>query len=50
MDERADRSDSLHEGLNDFVKYAFQRSGEVWDVFSFKDLAQSDQFVQIASV
>lgn len=50
MDERADRSDSLHEGLNDFVKYAFQRSGEVWDVFSFKDLAESEPFVQIAAV
>jgi twitching motility protein PilI len=50
MDERSERSESLDAGLKDFVMHAFQRSGEVWDVFSFKDLAQSDQFVQIASV
>lgn len=50
MDERAEKSESLDLGLKDYVMYAFQRSGEVWDVFSFKDLAESDQFVQIAAV
>ena len=45
MGERTEPS-----GLNDFVKYAFQRLGEAWDVFSFKDLSQSEPFVQIADV
>lgn len=49
LDERVQKSSSLDENIRDFVNYAFHRSGEDWDVFDFKGLAQSDQFVQIAA-
>lgn len=49
VDERVDKSTSLDECLTDYVLYAFQRSGEAWDVFSFKDLAESELFTQIAA-
>lgn len=48
IDERVEKSASLDEALKDYVLHAFQRSGEAWDVFSFKELAESEAFVQIA--
>lgn len=49
MDERVEKSPDLEGVLKDSVLYAFQRSGEVWDVFSFRHLAESEPFVQISA-
>lgn len=49
LDERVQKNSALDEKIKEFVIYTFHRSGEDWDVFDFKGLAQSDQFVQIAA-
>ncbi|MGM0563037.1 MAG: chemotaxis protein CheW [Pseudomonadota bacterium] len=48
LDERTEPSDDLDEALKRFVRFAFHRSGEYWDVFDFNLLAESEAFVQIA--
>ncbi len=49
LDERVEKSSTLDESLKDYVAYAFQQSGETWDVFDFKNLAESERFVQVAA-
>ena len=49
IDEQVEKSTTLDDAIKKYVLYAFQRSGETWDVFNFRYLADSEQFVQIAA-